>query len=160
MMQKGFTLVELVITLIVLALLAALAIPKFINLTSQSRIAALQQINTSVTVANDFMFFKSQLPSYAAQPVPNRDDLIDVDTNGDGTYDTRLKWFYLDNTDIEKRIDLSEDFIIEYQGYTDTYIGYDFSLDGAVRDDLCYFRYTQAAAANTPPQYQLETSGC
>lgn len=159
-MQKGFTLVELVITIIVLAILAALAIPKFINLTSQARFAALQQIQTSVKVANDFMFFKSQLPSYAARPVPNRDDLIDVDTNGDGTYDTRLKWFYLDNTDIEKRIEMSDDFDIEYEGITDTYIGYKLDDATSVKQGLCYFRYTQAADAITPPVYQLQTSGC
>lgn len=106
------------------------------------------------------MFIKSKLPSYAARPVNNRPDLIDVDTNGDGNYDTRLKWNYLDNTDIEQRIELSNDFTVEEQGFAITYIGYDFNSDGSVQDNSCYFKYTQASSVSTPPVYDVVDSGC
>jgi MSHA pilin protein MshA len=39
--QKGFTLIELVIVIVILGLLAALAIPKYIALQQQARIAAV-----------------------------------------------------------------------------------------------------------------------
>ena len=38
--QKGFTLVEVVVVIVILGILAATAIPKFVNLTSQARVAA------------------------------------------------------------------------------------------------------------------------
>jgi len=36
-----------------------------------------------------------------AQSVPGRAVLIDVDTDKNGSYDTRLKWNYLHNIDIK-----------------------------------------------------------
>lgn len=39
-MKKGFTLIELVIVIVILGILAAVAIPRFVDLTGQARIAA------------------------------------------------------------------------------------------------------------------------
>lgn len=159
-MSKGFTLIELVIVIVILGILSAIAIPKFSSFSSDARKEIVTQISVSVKVANDFMFFKSQLPGYSTQAVPNRSDLLDVDTNGDGEYDTRLKYNYLDNTDIEQRIALSDDFEIQFSGIEYTYIGYDFDEDTEVEDDNCYFKYTQAASDIIEPKYAVEDSGC
>lgn len=157
--NKGFTLIELVVVIIILGVLAAIAAPKFIGLSFDARTEAITQIQSSTIAANTLVYAKSQMPNFLTQGVSGRDDLLDVDIDGDGVIETRLLSGYLDNTDIEKWLVLDDIFVIEYQGVNLTYIGYDNDQDGKVSDDFCYFRYQQATASSTPI-YLTENSGC
>ncbi|BDA61842.1 MULTISPECIES: type II secretion system protein [Shewanella] len=157
---QGFTLIELVVVIIVLGILAVIAAPKFIGLSKEAREKSLLQLHASVKAANTLAYSKTQMPSLQSQAVAGRDDIIDIDLNGDGVAETRLKWGYLDNTDIEKWIEKDDKLVIQYQGIDITYIGYDLDANTLVNDDQCYFRYTQAADANTPPLYDINVQGC
>lgn len=156
----GFTLIELVIVIIVLGILTVIAAPKFIGLSKEAREKTLLQLQASVKTANTLVYSKTQMSSLKSQAVVNRNDIIDIDLDGDGTAETRLKWGYLDNTDVEKWITSDDKLIIQYQGIDITYIGYDLNNNTLVNDDQCYFRYTQATDANTPPLYDLNLQGC
>jgi len=166
--NKGFTLIELVIVIVLLTLLAVIILPNYINIASDARIQALIQLKTHVKAANNLLVIKSHLPSYSVQPVPGRADLIDIDMDNDGDFDVfatngidvRLKWFYLDNTDIKKRISYSSDFSLQEEGIDFTYLGYDLNHNGLVKDDNCYFKYTQAQSASIPAAYAIVSNGC
>lgn len=157
---QGFTLIELVVVIIVLGILAVIATPKFIGMSKEAREKSLLQLQASVKTANTLAYSKTQMPSLQSQAVVGRDDIIDVDLDGDGMAETRLKWGYLDNTDIEKWIVKDDKLVVQYQGIDITYIGYDLNDNTLADDDQCYFRYTQAADASTPPLYDINVQGC
>jgi MSHA pilin protein MshA len=50
--QRGFTLIELVVVIIILGILAAFAVPKFMGLEGQARVAAVKSIGGSMEAAD------------------------------------------------------------------------------------------------------------
>lgn len=54
--HKGFTVIELVVVIVVLGVLAAIAAPRFLNLSSDAQIASLHGLGGSVKEANQLVY--------------------------------------------------------------------------------------------------------
>lgn len=57
--EQGFTLIELIVVIVILGILAAFAIPRFVNLQNDARVSVLQGINGSLQAASALVYSKA-----------------------------------------------------------------------------------------------------
>ena len=55
---NGFTLIELVVVIVILGILAAVAIPKFVNLSDDAELASMQGMQATLRSARDLTFLE------------------------------------------------------------------------------------------------------
>ncbi len=142
--QAGFTLIELVMVIVILGVLAATALPKFMDLSADARVGVMRGVQSSMRGANTMLYAKA-----AAQNQLGATGVITV--NGGNV--NVVFGYAADATVLAAQLDLAPaaDFNTTATAIQHT---------GATTPATCQIGYTPAASATAPPLYPEALTAC
>lgn len=154
--QKGFTLIELIVVVIMLGILAATALPKFIGLGTEARIASVHQLAGSLRSTANLVYAKCMVT-----PTFNINLRLTHPTI-DGV-DYMLNYGWLDAGDVLGGWQI--DSHINYSGFTASLPNTQttrFTISNAPDPANCYVDYRDAYALSSNKQIAITTviTGC
>lgn len=154
--QTGFTLIELVVVVSVIAILSAIALPRYINMQTQARVAKAQAIFGSIKSAAA-LARASCMMDVAGLVSPATCTATAGTTSMDGATVSMTNQYPAANANgivLAAQLDPTNDQLVVTAGNPIL-----IDIVGGTSPN-CQIRYTAATAGPTAPVIQLETSGC
>ena len=143
--QAGFTLIELIVVIVILGILAATAVPKFIDMASQARVAKMNATRGAVQSASAL--------AHSQSLINGTDSAATGSVTMEGAT-VAMAYGYPTSAGIVAALNLSTSDYISTATATAATI-----TDNPARTN-CQVVYTASAAVNTPPTIAATTSGC
>lgn len=158
--QAGFTLAELVVTITIVGILAAVAVPKLVSLGADARAGVIKSTAGVMKQANETIFAKASIANVISLSSGASGATIDypkADGTG-GTVAISTHYGYAkDATELAKALLLSGDLAVGTHGtYPDGVIKHGKAQDGT----KCEVGYTKAADSTSAPTYTVVVSDC
>lgn len=151
--NHGFTLIELVVVIVILGILAATAAPKFINLSSDARIATLESLEGSMRSASELVHLKAK--------IENKTDCSTDPTIAVGSEFITLRCGYPcpHPSGIAIAVDADDSYTWVGGNCSGQLGAIDVRLNDAPTPNECKIRYA-SARTNRAPSFTLTTTGC
>jgi MSHA pilin protein MshA len=152
--SHGFTLIELVVVIIILALLAVVASSKFISLRKDAIVSTMVGMETAMQSAATLTYSKAAIAGV--------ERLATTTLNIDGV-NVNLAYGYPDGTaaGIAMLMNIPEG---DWNKRPSVYAGAWIYWHGVITEDAgkaaCYLRYRQVTSATARPVIDVQTSGC
>lgn len=148
--QKGFTLIELVVVIVILGILAVTAAPKFIDLTSDAKASVVEAVKASINSAADMAHAKA---------------LVSGQTNADGSISAAnttiaVKYGWPTTASMASLLQFDSE-ISEVSGAPGSFKYESEKADASTAADYCRAIYVNAVTnAEDRPAISSETEGC
>lgn len=160
--QKGFTLIELIIVIVILGILAVTAAPRFIDIQKDARTETMQGVKAAIQGASQLVYAKAAIKG--VQNVEDSDVTIATET-------VQIKWGYPEGdtltsfAELQKFVDIDgSKLVLEDTTATDDMIRIAFT--GVTSDDSgsspsgCYVQYEGADSNGDVPDITVVSDLC